>query len=90
MGLQLAPRMVIRDDEEIIFFITPRNGTPSAEQDDVCLWTNCKALVQSFTAVFEDSWRNATDVERKIVEIETGKPTPQTYYHHRRCRSSQE
>jgi sugar-specific transcriptional regulator TrmB len=80
LGLQLAPRMVIKDDEEIIFFITPRNGTTTAEQDDVCLWTNCKALVQSFTTVFEDLWRNATDIERKIVEIETGKPTPQTYF----------
>jgi sugar-specific transcriptional regulator TrmB len=79
LGLQLAPRMVIRDDEEIIFFITPRNGTPTAEQDDVCLWTNCKALVQSFTAVFEDLWRNATDTERKIVEIETGRITPKSY-----------
>jgi sugar-specific transcriptional regulator TrmB len=80
LGLQLAPRMVIRDDEEIIFFITPRTDTSATTQDDVCLWTNCKALVQSFTAVFEDLWRNASDIERKIVEIETGKPTPQTYF----------
>jgi len=79
LGLQLAPRMVIRDDEEILFFITPRTGTPTAEQEDVCLWTNCKTLVQSFTAVFEDLWSKSTDIERKIVEIEIGKPTPQTY-----------
>ena len=24
-------------------------------------------------------WRNATDIDKKIVEIETGKPTPKTY-----------
>ena len=79
LGLTLSPRMVIRDDEEIIFFITPRTGTPTAEQEDVCLWTNCKALVQSFTAVFEDLWHNASDVERKIAEIETGRVTPKSY-----------
>jgi hypothetical protein len=45
----------------------------------VCLWTNCKALVQSFTAVFEDLWRNASDVERKIIEVETGRVTPKSY-----------
>ena len=80
LGLQLAPRMVIRDDEEILFFITPKTDTSATPQEDVCLWTNCKALVQSFTAVFEDLWRNATAIERKIAEIETGKPTPQTYF----------
>jgi sugar-specific transcriptional regulator TrmB len=79
LGLQLAPRMVIRDDEEILFFITPKTDTSATPQEDVCLWTNCKALVQSFTAVFEDSWRNATDVERKIVEVETGRITPKSY-----------
>jgi hypothetical protein len=49
------------------------------EQEDVCLWTNCNTLVQAFVAVFEDLWSKSTDIERKIVEIETGKPTPQTY-----------
>jgi sugar-specific transcriptional regulator TrmB len=79
LGLRLSPRMVIRDDEEIIFFITPRTSMPTAEQDDVCLWTNCKTLVQAFAAVFEDLWSKSTNIEQKIVEIETGKPTPQTY-----------
>jgi sugar-specific transcriptional regulator TrmB len=79
LGLRLSPRMVIRDTEEIIFFITPRTSTPTAEQDDVCLWTNCKTLVQAFAAVFEDLWSKSTNIEQKIVEIETGKPTPQTY-----------
>jgi hypothetical protein len=71
--------MVIRDDEEILFFITPRTDTSATPEEDVCLWTNCKALVQSFTAVFEDLWRNATDIERKIVEIETGRITPKSF-----------
>ena len=79
LGLQLSPRMVIRDDEEIIFFITPKTETATVEQDEVCLWTNCKALVQAFSSVFEDLWRNSTDIQKKTVEIETGQPTPKTY-----------
>jgi sugar-specific transcriptional regulator TrmB len=73
LGLNLFPRMLIRDEEEAMFFITSKTEAPSTEQDDACLWTNCKALVQAFTAVFEDIWRNATDIQRKIDEIETGK-----------------
>jgi sugar-specific transcriptional regulator TrmB len=74
LGLSLFPRMVSRDGEEILFFITPR--TSGAERDDVCLWTNCKSLIQAFTVVFEGLWNNSTDTNEKITEIETGKPTP--------------
>jgi sugar-specific transcriptional regulator TrmB len=79
LGLKLCPRMVIRDEEETVFFIDPRKGEFASEQDDVCLWTNCKSLVHAFLAMFEDLWRNATDIEKKIFEIETGKPTLKTH-----------
>jgi len=79
LGLKLCPRMVIRDEEETVFFIDPRKGEVDSEQDDVCLWTNCKSLVYAFLAMFEDLWRNATDIKQKIVEIETGQPTPKTH-----------
>jgi sugar-specific transcriptional regulator TrmB len=79
LGLRLFPRMVIRDEEEVVFFITPKVDRAISEQDNVCLWTNCKSLVHSFLAMFEELWRNSTDIERKIAEIETGKPTPKTF-----------
>jgi sugar-specific transcriptional regulator TrmB len=79
LGLKLCPRMVIRDEEETVFFIDSRKGEFASEEDDVCLWTNCKSLVHAFLAMFEDLWRNATDIEKKIAEIETGKPTPKTH-----------
>jgi sugar-specific transcriptional regulator TrmB len=75
LGLKLSPRMVMRDKEEILFFIRPTTETQVTEKDDVCLWTNCKTLVQSFDAVFEDLWSNSEDINEKIAEIETGKPT---------------
>lgn len=77
LGLKLFPRMIMRDNKEILFFITPPN-TDESRNDEACLWTNCKSLVQAFTAVFEDLWRNSTDIQTKITEIEIGKATPET------------
>ena len=75
LGLALFPRMVIRDSREILFFISP--GTRrSARKQEVCISTNCSSLVQSFTGVFEHLWRNSTDINEKIAEVETGEPAP--------------
>ncbi len=78
IGLKLFPRMVIKDEEEALFFISPKVDNSVPEQDNVCLWTNCKSLVHSFLAMFEDLWLNSTEIEKKIAEIETGKPTQKT------------
>jgi sugar-specific transcriptional regulator TrmB len=78
LGLKLYPQMVIRDEEEAIFFIRPQSNLPASEQDNVCLWTNCKSLVLAFSAMFEESWSKATDIQKKLNEIENGKPTPKT------------
>jgi sugar-specific transcriptional regulator TrmB len=58
MGLQLSPRMVIRDNKELLFF------TSLNKDDNSSLWTNCEELVQSFSVVFEDLWRNSEDIEK--------------------------
>lgn len=79
LGLRLFPRMVIRDEDEAIFFIRARTEESIVEQDDVCLWTNCKTLVQAFTAIFEELWQYSTDIKNKIFEIETGKPPSKVY-----------
>ena len=76
LGLALFPRMMIKDDEEILFFISPKK--PSTGKREACIFTNCGSLVQAFAGVFEDLWRNSTSIEEKMVEIETGKPTPKT------------
>jgi len=68
-------RMIVRDKNEILIFTTPRSDSFSIKEDEVCLWTNCKTLVQTFDSIFEDSWDNSISIEKKIVEIETGKPT---------------
>jgi sugar-specific transcriptional regulator TrmB len=75
------PQLIIKDKDEILFFITPNGKEPSnPEQDDMCIWTNCQSLVQAFTGVFEDFWQNSTDIKVKITELETGKPAvPKTF-----------
>ncbi|HLN88780.1 MAG TPA: helix-turn-helix domain-containing protein [Candidatus Binatia bacterium] len=78
LGLKLPNSMVIRDEDEVAFIISSieNNGD---DKHTTCLWTNCKALIQSFSSVFEDSWHNATEIRKKIAEIETGKPSPKTF-----------
>jgi sugar-specific transcriptional regulator TrmB len=78
LGLRLFPQMVIRDDEEALFFIRSRSETSIVEHDEMCLWTDCKSLVDAFSVVFEDFWHNSTDILMKIAEIETGRPAPKT------------
>lgn len=62
VGLQLSPRMIIRDREELLFFIRPTAETSVPGQNDVCLWTNCEALVHSFSVMFEDLWINSASL----------------------------
>ena len=78
-GLRISSRMIIRDDSEAIFFIDRGDDFSTLERKEVCLWTNCGSLVRSFVSVFEDSWPNATDLQKKILEIKSGKESPITY-----------
>jgi sugar-specific transcriptional regulator TrmB len=67
-GSELLPRMFIKDEEQILLFITPQSDASIVEQGDACLWTNCKTLVRAFIIMFEESWRNSTDIKRRIAE----------------------
>jgi sugar-specific transcriptional regulator TrmB len=79
LASNLFPRMAIRDDEEAVFFINPNVEEALSEPDDLCLWTDCKSLIHSFLSMFDELWRNSTDVERKVKQIKTGKPVPKSY-----------
>lgn len=72
IGLRLFPRMVMKDDKEVMFFITPRPDTLATEQDEVCLWTNCHSLVQAFKGIFDELWRNGSDIKKTFDEVEVG------------------
>jgi sugar-specific transcriptional regulator TrmB len=81
LSLKLFSRMIIRDDEEVMFFInTEVDKTTIQQDDDLGLWTNCKSIVYAFAGVFEELWRNSTDIQKRILQIETGNRTPQTSF----------
>ncbi len=77
VGLEIFSQMVIKDQDEALFFLSSINDL-QPRIDDVCLWTNCKTLVHSFLVVFEDLWNNSSDIQRRILEVETGKPKPKS------------
>ncbi len=79
LGLKLTSRLVIKDDAEAAFFINRDEDEPQKDTDDTCLWTNSKTIVNSFQTVFEETWRNSTDIAKRIIEIEVGRPSPRTY-----------
>ncbi len=72
LGLRLFPKIVIRDDEEIVLFIGS-NGPSDMEQDNTCIWTNSTAIAQAFVAVFEELWKNSIEIEQKMTQIEMGR-----------------
>jgi sugar-specific transcriptional regulator TrmB len=77
LGLKLPNSMIIRDEAEVAFLIDS-NETHQDKQHNTCLWTNCKTLVHSFNSVFDNSWNNAVEIQKKLMEIKTGKPTAKT------------
>jgi sugar-specific transcriptional regulator TrmB len=78
LGLKLPSSMVIRDEDEVAFIIdSTENG--GDKQHNICLWTNCKALVLSFRSVFNETWYNSIESQKKLSEINTGKPSPKTF-----------
>ncbi len=79
LGQRLTNRIIIKDEDEAMFFISTKEDFDVTEQEGTCLWTNSKTLVQAFTALFEELWHKSTDLRKKIHELETGKPTPKTY-----------
>ena len=78
--LALLPRMVTKDKEEVMFFIRPEEGALTRRQVDVCVYTNCASLVETFNGIFQNLWHTSTDIEAKIRELETGK-VPKIHHH---------
>lgn len=79
LGAKPFPRMIIRDQQEILFFITPSTNIMGSKNENTCLCTNCISMIQAFSGVFEDLWSNSTDIGDRINEIESGQLTPKTY-----------
>lgn len=78
LGIALFPRIVIRDHEELLLFISDKKNKTFNSNKQTCLVTNCKSIIQSYSGVFEDLWQNSTKIKQKIEELQTGKPSSKT------------
>jgi sugar-specific transcriptional regulator TrmB len=78
LGLTTFSRMAIRDNEEIILFISDTTDQSSREGKEVSLCTNCKSIIQAYSSVFENLWKDSKDMEQLVAEIESGRPAPKT------------
>ncbi len=72
-SFSLLPRMVVRDNDEILFFISPKTDFSITEQNEICICTNNPSLVQTLTGIFKELWRDSKDIRKKIFEIEMAK-----------------
>ena len=72
LGLSPFPRMVIRDNEEILYFISTKASETKERDNEDALFTNCNSFVKPLSSVFENLWKSSTDIEQKIREMETG------------------
>ena len=78
LGLTKFSRVVIRDNEEILIFISEENEPSATKEKETCLHTNCKAIIQSYLGVFNGLWRDSRGLSQLILELETGKVPPKT------------
>jgi sugar-specific transcriptional regulator TrmB len=79
LGASRFSRMAIRDNDGVILFISDKNKQTLNDAKEVCLSTNCKSIIEAFLGAFEDFWKDSTDIDDRICEIEKGTLTPKTY-----------
>ncbi len=72
IGLPLFPRIIIRDNQEILYFISSQKKETEDNHDFEAILTDCTSLVKPFSSLFEELWKKSSDIQQKILEIETG------------------
>lgn len=60
--------LIIKDNEEIFFGITPKNKN---HREKAGFWTNCKSLIYVLKFFFGQLWNNSINVETRLLDIET-------------------
>jgi len=78
LGLPKCSRMVIRDNDELLLFISNNDEEPLRHEKSTALITNCESIIEAFSGVFENLWKDAVDIEDRVIEIETGRPPIRT------------
>lgn len=66
---KFVPRLAIRDDEEAVFFLTPKRLSV-AEDEDRAMWTNSKMVVSALQVVFDKLWNDSKPIIERIDELQ--------------------
>lgn len=69
-GVKLFPRIVIKDGEEAILFITHKEDRSITRREDTGLWTDCRPFINTLAAFFEKIWVDSIDWHMRISMIE--------------------
>ncbi len=76
IGLSLFPKMFIKDNEEILYFISSKEAERQNKNNEyLAIFSNSSSLIEPFSKVFEELWNNSTNIYQKIDDIESGKVT---------------
>ncbi len=67
-NMKFGPRLVIKDDDEAVVFLTPKYMS-AAVQKETGLWTNSKAVVSALQALFEGMWKESKPLTERIKEL---------------------
>ena len=69
INVKFGPRLVIRDDEEAVVFLTPKYMS-AADKEETGLWTNGGAVVSALQALFEEMWRGSKLLTERANELQ--------------------
>ena len=67
LGLPTFTRMAIRDNDEIIIFISHQD---EISNDSTCLCTNSKSIINAFYGVFENLWYNSIYLTQEFDDLD--------------------
>jgi sugar-specific transcriptional regulator TrmB/CBS domain-containing protein len=69
-GVKLCPRLVIKDGEEAILFVTPKEDRSIPRQEEIGLWIDCKSFISTLIALLEGIWTDSMNWRTRISVIE--------------------
>jgi sugar-specific transcriptional regulator TrmB len=71
-NLELKTRFFVIDEEEALLFITSFDSIDLTNETEICLWTNCKAVVSILRVFFEKLWTGSAGFDDQPREAEIG------------------
>ncbi len=73
-GAGYFPRFIIKDENELLFFLKMTEDNSSVIQKDTGLWTNNQVLVHAFIAFFEKMWSESKDIFDLLARVKRRTP----------------